>query len=207
MAGHHLRGVFELPHGSGKKAIVAALTTNETLAVSALQAGAKYAGDIGDSIGRRVIEPPMFKRVVVTTEMEDACCKKGNPLSGLLKKHKMIPCEQDRTIVEPDEFVEVVKKHVNGTYVKFSTSSCGNIAVTVGKVDIHTSKQLAENLDSILRHLYAVQPKDFGTGPRGKRKYDGKYVIDVHLNVVGAGSYPLDLVELLCEVDKTGRYK
>ena len=205
--GHRLRGVFDLPHGSGKKAIVAALTSDENLTVSALQAGAKFAGDIGDAIARKKIQPPMFKRLIATTEMEDACCKKGNPLTRMLKKNNMTPCVEDRTLVGPEDFAEVVRKYVNGQYVKFTASNCGNVGITIGKADIHTSKQVAENLHSVLRTLYDIQPSDFGMGPRRQKKYHGKYVNDVHLTAKGVGSHPLDLVELLRTIDDTGRYK
>jgi hypothetical protein len=70
----------------------------------------------------------------------------------------------------------------------------------------HTSEQIVENLNAVLRHLYAIQPPDFGTGKRGKKKNVGKYVLGIHLGDSRTGALPLHLPDALKEVDDVSLY-
>jgi len=173
--------------------------------------GAKFAGDLGDALTHEVIKPKYFQRVVCTTEMEDICCrtKRGSAKSRLvktLKNLKMTPCVEDRTLVEPEEFVEVVRNHANGTFRKFLSGTNGCISTQIGRVDEHTPEQIIDNLNAVLQHLYAIQPEDFGTGPRSKNKNTGKYILGIHLGNPIAGNQPLYLPDVLSEVDDISLY-
>jgi len=212
MEGHELKGVFDLPHGAGNKAItVVALTTDEDLAISALQVGARFAGDLGDALTHHVIKHSDIHRVVCTTEMENIVRKPprrgaASRLVRILKNLKMTPCLEDRTLVEPEEFVEVVKHHANGTYRRFVASKQGCVATSLGRVELHTPEQIVENMNAVLRHLYAIQPEDFGTGPIAKNKNAGKYILGIHMGNPQSGSFPLYLPDVLSEVDDISLY-
>lgn len=204
---HKLRGVFDMPHPSGgRKTDILALTTNTDLAISALQRGAKYAGDLGDSVTHGVIHLEQFQRVIATNEMRTVACLKHSKLARKLKRNKMQPCVEDKTLVNECDFLESIEKYANNKYAKFVATEKGLIITTLGKVETHSAQQVAENLDYVLKHLYSLQPEDFGQTKYSKKKNLGKYVIGIHLTVSQVGSLPLNLEKVLGSVDDTSLY-
>jgi large subunit ribosomal protein L1 len=197
LPGHDLRGVFLLPHGSGKWSNVAALTSDPDLTISALAVGAKCAGDIAPMLVNGHVPLDCIHRVVITPEFREACCRKSNRLAKQLKMRKLTPNKTTRTVVDPEDFVDAVFKHASGKYFKFKPTTDGIITVNVGRVGIQTVDQAIENLQEVLRHLYAMQPRDFGTGPRAKRRNKHKYVLGIHVGVNSVGTVPLDLRKTL----------
>jgi large subunit ribosomal protein L1 len=197
LPGQELKGVFLLPHGSGKWSNVAALTSDPDLTISALAVGAHCAGDIAPMLLNGHVNLEYIHRVVITPEFREACCRKSNRLAKQLKLRKLTPNQTTRTMVDPEDFVDSVFKHATGKYFKFKCTTDGIVTVNIGRVGLQTVDQAIENLREVLRHLYALQPRDFGTGPRAKRKNRNKYVLGIHVGVNSVGTVPLDLRKTL----------
>jgi large subunit ribosomal protein L1 len=198
--GQKMRGVVDLPHGSGKSYACVALTLDPELTEAALSAGAIYAGDIEPRILSNEIQWPKFQRLIATNDLEQNVVSKGEKLARKLKKHKITPCVEDKTLVAPEDFVDVVRKHANGGFIMYQTDTHGNVATTIGKANFENCK-LVENFNHLLRHLFDTQSVVFGTGPRAKKKNVGKYVLGIHLTASKTSALPLDLttIDLLCE--------
>lgn len=210
---HRLKGVLDLPHGNGKKLEVAALTSHQDLAISALQVGAKYAGDFSKDLKDQKIVPDVdFKVLIVTTEMGDLCVRRKQLdkhfLSKMLQKSKLTPTVKDFTLVEPANFVETVQKFANGTYARFKAAAQhGAITIPLGRVGVQTPEQVAENFEYTLKYLYSIKPESFGTGKRRKKKNIGKYVLGIQVHAKGADSLALDLTQVLGSVDNVELYE
>lgn len=198
-----LLGVVDMPHGSGKRCPCVALTLDPELGEAALRAGALYAGDIEQRILKNEIQWPKFQRLIATDDLAHVAAEKGARLAKKLKKHKILPCVDDKTLVPPEDFVEVVRKYANGNLVRYQTSAHGNVSTMIGKSAFENDK-VVENFDHLLRHLFATQPSVFGTGPRGKKKNIGKYVLGIHITASKTAALSLDLttINLLCEMNQ-----
>ena len=199
--GQKLKGVFDLPHGiTGKGFRVAALTLDPDLAEAALSAGASYAGDIQKRILENEIQWPRdFERLIATKELENVVVPKQSRLARKLKRHKIVPCIEDKTLVEPEDLVTSVQKYVNGSCVPYVTSQHGAVTTRIGRVESE-SHVITENFIQVLRTLFDTQVPVFGTGPRAKKRNIGKYILGIHL-VAKNGALPLDLelIDILAE--------
>jgi ribosomal protein L1 len=151
---HKLKGVFIFPHGLGKKPLkVAAITSDPDLAIAAYQAGARYAGDLGDSIRRGFVPLRALDRLVATDEMIEVLNRRDNRVAKKLHKYKMTPNYTSKTLCKPEDFVDSVKAHVNGRYHKFVISSRGLIICPVGTITGSTPEQVRMNVEYVLRYL------------------------------------------------------
>jgi len=197
-----LQGCFELPHGTGRKMKVLALTSHKFLADLALfEKGAKYAGTIDveemklnlwSNDDKRIVKnvkPSLLgQRVVATDEYEDICSE-GKFAQLLYRYQKMAPSWDTRTIVEEKDFLEAVEKHASGEICAFRMSKFGGVSSPVGKVGAHDSKQVSQNIDAVLKHLVSMRPEDFET-----QKY--AYVLGVKFGVMQVSKVSLDLMTL-----------
>jgi ribosomal protein L1 len=199
---HKLRGVFDLPHGTGRTVPVLALHNGEDydLTVACLMAGASFAGNLCDAITSNKILPVDYTVLIATTDMREETNRRGVRLAKLLKRHNLTPSEEMKTLVEPENLVEAVKKYANGNYARFKAAQDGNVPCCLGKLSVHTPEQIKENLYEVLRHLFAIQPSDFGTGRFAHRKNRNKYVLGMHIHAKGIGSYPLDMAKVLTDL-------
>jgi large subunit ribosomal protein L1 len=198
--GQKLKGVFEYPHSTGKGTLVAVYTRDAELADDAVRAGARFAGDIKDRIIYNEIQWPRdFERLVTTFELENVVVhrklllermkrnRSGNifvpdissDLAKLLRAAQIVPSVEDRTLVEPDQVVDVVRGYVNGTIVRFATDHDGNITTRIGKLTMSDS-ELHDNFDTLLNHLRSTQPNEFAVARARKRKVD-RYVLDIQI--------------------------
>jgi ribosomal protein L1 len=219
--GQKLQGVFDLPHNTAKVCRVVALTSDPDLAEAALSAGAGFAGDIVQHIISNQIQwPKSFERLITTYDFERIVVPKKllmekmkknknfrvdlphppSRLAAKLKKHKIVPCSEDKTLVTPEELVDAVRGYANGGYVHYITDVHGNVTCRFGQTTME-NPALIENFNQILRHLFETQAPVFGTGPRAKKSNIGKYVLGIHLAVSRAESYALnlDLIDILKE--------
>jgi ribosomal protein L1 len=199
-----LRGIFDLPHSVGKPCLIAALTHDPELAEAALSAGASYAGDIEARILSNEMQwPKHFQRLVATDDMKHIVTGKGCKLARKLKRHKINPSPDDKTLVAPEDFVEAVRKHAGGYFIKYQNDLSGNVSVMIGKAALENHK-LVENFDWVLRHLFATRPFEFGNGPYAKKKNLGKYVLGMHMVSSKTAALPLDLttIDILNEMNQ-----
>jgi ribosomal protein L1 len=202
---HKLRGVFDLPHGTGRKVPVLALHNGEDqdLTVSCLLVGASFAGNLCDALTSSKILPLDYSVLVATTDMREETNRRGKRLARLLKRSNLTPNEEMKTLVEKEDLVETVKKYANGNYARFKAAQDGNVPCCLGKLAVHTPEQIKENLYEVLRHLFAIQPSDFGTGRFAQKKNRKKYVLGMHIHAKGIGSYPLDMAKVLTDLFET----
>jgi ribosomal protein L1 len=203
--GHKLRGVFDLPYSTGRKLRVAALTVDDALTDAAIEAGALYAGEFSLQVKSGKIKLSNVQRLVATDDMQGMCRNPKFTLAKKLQQHNLRPSFIDRTLVDPNDFVEAVRKHAHGHFVKFSISRQGQISVPIGKILDAKVEEISENLQAVLRQVYAIQPKHFEAGRQIKEENKGKYVLDLHLSANGVpGSLCLNLSQTLRSIDDSG---
>jgi len=198
-----ISGVFDLPHSTGKFRSVAAATLDLELAEAALEAGANHAGDVGPRIVRNEVQyPQSFDILVATPEMAHAVTGKS-PLARRLKKHGIVPCLEYKTICEPEELCEVVRKYAYGFLNQYKNDGHGNVTTKIGKFSLENSK-IIENFHQVLRHLFDTQLTQFGNGPDAKKKNIGKYVLGIHVVASQGDSYNLELdsIDILRELNQ-----
>jgi ribosomal protein L1 len=153
-----IKGVFELPHPSNKKNFrVIALTTDPDLALLALQAGALYAGDLGDLLTEEFLCRNRIKMVVATQELENAVVRKSKQkstkLSRILKRLHLTPAPEFRTLVAPEAFIENVRRFVLGTYTRFQNDLHGNVTVALGKVGVRIYMHWHDRTSTFLDYI------------------------------------------------------
>lgn len=190
---NRMKGTFDLPHGAAKQGNIAALTYNDELKVAALLNGAVIAGDLAFRYKIQEMTSYMdyLDRVVATTDMEVEFQRPGR-FRSKMKKQKLIPCFEYKTLVSPDDFAETIYKHVNGFYRPYVTTHHGNVTTNIGRMRQDDS-EIEANLNYVLEHLFENRPDDFGTGPSRKKKNIGIFVLGMHLMGGRGFSIPLDL--------------
>lgn len=179
---NRMHGVFELPHGLGRRTKVAAFTYDDERKVQALMAGAEIAGDLDQRFRAKYdhrLDVTKFDRVVADTDVEDMITK-PNKLRTNLRKLKMLPCFEQNTLVTPNDFHEAVYKHVHGIYRPYETDYHGNLTTSIGRAS-QDDFQLVDNINDIMNQLFEARPNCFGTGPSRKRKNIGIFVLKMHL--------------------------
>jgi ribosomal protein L1 len=211
--GQKLKGVFEHPHSTGKTCSVVAYTLDDGLAQQAVEAGAAFAGDLHDRIMSNEIQWPMhFDRLIATHDLDTIVLPRkilkerirqnklyhvelpesASRLAARLKRHDIVPCPEDKTLVDPVDLIRAVRGYTNGCNVPYITDLHGNVTTRIGKVVMDTTK-LVENFHSVLQHLLDTQPAVFGTGPRAKKSNVGKYVQSMHIVASRVEPLRLDL--------------
>lgn len=189
---NRMHGVFDLPHGLGRRTKIAAYTYDDESKVQAMMAGAEIAGDLVQLVrskNENLIDLRMFDRVVADTEVEDIFTR-ANKMRTSLRKHKMLPCFEEKTLVNPGDFEEAVYKHVHGLYRPYITDHHGNVTSCIGRASQDNS-QLSENVNCILAQLFEARPECFGTAPSRKKGNIGIFLLGLHL--CGASSVALEI--------------
>lgn len=147
-ADQQVRGMFELPHGSGAKVRVAVFA-KDAKAKEALAAGADLVGadDLADKILAGNID---FDRVIATPDMMGVVGKLGKVLGpkGLMPNPKL-------GTVTPD--VKKAVESAKGGAIEFRAEKTGIVQVKVGKASF-SEKALAENITALVRELIRVKP-------------------------------------------------
>jgi ribosomal protein L1 len=189
---HRLSGIFDMPHSTGKLKSVAAATLDYDLAEEALKAGANHAGDLTSRILKNEIQwPKSFDLIICSTELEHEMTGKSK-LGRKLKRHKILPTHEDKTIVEADELCETVRKYAYGFITPYKSDMHGNLATKLGRFS-ESDENIVDNFHFVLRHLYDTQLTQFGNGPDAKKKNIGKYILGIHIVASQGDAYKLDL--------------
>lgn len=147
-----VRGIVNLPKGSGKKVRVVVFTDN---ADAAKAAGADEAG-FQDLI-KKIEEGFLDFDVAVATP---AAMKEVRRLARVLGPKGLMPNPKSGTVT--DDVAAAVKSIKLGGRVEFKMDKTGNINCIVGKRS-HTPEDLAENINAVLAEVAKVKPSDIKT--------------------------------------------
>jgi len=215
MKGQELKGVFDLPHGTGLEKKVAVLTQHEGLMTGAMEAGAVLVDSDHKVINKQLIRKKIrcgfknqrlnFDHVIATVDFEQEVTK-GTGLAVRLKRHKITPCKEHRTLVRAREVPEAVQKYHSGKFQSYCNNKHGHLAgVTLGHVDTHEPWQVAQNLEYVLKRVFAIMPRDFGKSKNAKPHLKGKYLIKIFFGIGSVGTCELDLNKVVPRTDELGR--
>ena len=143
-----VRGMFELPHGSGAKVRVAVFA-KDAKAKEALAAGADIVG--ADDLAEKILAGKVdFDRCIATPDMMGVVGKLGKVLGpkGLMPNPKL-----GTVTIDVKKAVESAK----GGAVEFRAEKTGIVQVKVGKASF-TEKALTENIRAMMREIVRVKP-------------------------------------------------
>lgn len=146
-ADQQVRGTVVLPHGTGKKVVVCALTNKVE---EAKAAGADFAG--GKELLEKIITQKWFEFDVIcaTPEMMGEIGKAGR----ILGPKGLMPNPKTGT-VGPD--IAKMITELKAGKVEYRADRDGNVNLGVGKVSFETSK-LVENVNTIIGQILKVRP-------------------------------------------------
>jgi len=144
-----VRGIVNLPAGSGKKVRVVAFTENPQ---SALEAGADHAG-LEDLI-KKVNEGWTDFDVAVATPN---AMKSLRNVARVLGPRGLMPNPKSGTVTE--DVVGAVKNIKLGGRVEFKMDKTGNVSIVVGKRSF-TEAALLQNVQAALDVLFKSKPAD-----------------------------------------------
>jgi large subunit ribosomal protein L1 len=141
-----VRGVVQLPYGTGKKPVVAVIAKGEK-AKEAEEAGADYVGaeDLVDRIEKGFKD---FDYLIATPDMMRLVSRLGRKLGPLMPS--------PRTGTVTSEVGEVVRQIKSGR-LDFRTDPQGVVHAVIGKVSFPT-EQLLENFRALLDALLKARP-------------------------------------------------
>jgi len=145
-----VRGVVNLPKGSGKKVRVIAFTDNVE---AAKEAGADEAGM--DDLIARVQEGWTDFDVAVSTP---AAMKEVRKVARVLGPRGLMPNPKSGTVTE--DIAEAIKSVKSGGRVEFKMDKTGALAVVIGKRSF-SQEQLEENAKSALEAVMTSRPEGF----------------------------------------------
>jgi len=151
-----VRGVVDLPNGSGKSVRVIAFTEN---AQEALDAGADEAGL--DELIKKVTDGWTDFDVAVSTP---AAMKEVRKVARVLGPRGLMPNPKSGTV--SDDIAGAVKTLKGGGRVEFKMDKTANLGVVVGKRSF-ASDQLKENIEAVLNVLAKGKPD----GMKGQRLF------------------------------------
>ena len=144
-----VRGMFELPHGTGGKVRVAVFVKDEKKAKEARDAGADLVG--ADDLAEKVLAGEVdFDRCIATPDMMGLVGRLGKVLGpkGLMPNPKL-------GTVTPD--VKKAVESAKGGAIEFRAEKAGIVQVILGKASF-SEKQIAENVVAFVRELQRVKP-------------------------------------------------
>lgn len=145
-----VRGVVNLPHGSGKKVRVIVFTDNPEAAKAA---GADEAGL--DDLLNRILEGWLDFDVAVATP---AAMKEVRKVARVLGPRGMMPNPKSGTV--SDDITGTLKEIKGGGRVEYKMDKTANVAVVVGKRSF-SSDQLSGNIETVLEELRKARPEAF----------------------------------------------
>jgi large subunit ribosomal protein L1 len=142
-----VRGVVELPNGSGKSVRIIAFTDKPD---EAKAAGADEAG-MDDLIGR-ILEGWTDFDIAVATP---AAMKEVRKVARVLGPRGLMPNPKSGTVT--DDITEAVTSLKAGGRVEFKMDKTANVGVIVGKRSFDAEK-LAENIKTVIEAIGKVKP-------------------------------------------------
>lgn len=142
-----VRGTVNLPHGSGKKVVVAVFTNDPD---AAKEAGADFAG-MEDLIQKVLDGWTGFDVAISTTE----AMKDVRKVARVLGPKGLMPNPKSGTVT--DDVAKAIKE-VKAGRVEFKMDKTANIHVVVGKRSF-SEEQLAENIKTAVDVLIKARPE------------------------------------------------
>ena len=168
-----VRGIVDLPHGSGKQATVIVFTNNPE---SALEAGADYAG-LEELIQKIKDGWIAFDSAIATP----AAMKEVRTIARTLGPRGLMPNPKSGTVT--DDVVQVVKSLKDGSRTEFKMDKTANLAIIVGKRSF-SAGQLIDNIKAAIETLIRIRPQDL----------KGRYITNITLTASMSPSIKLDSV-------------
>ncbi|MEP0766549.1 MAG: 50S ribosomal protein L1 [Fimbriimonadia bacterium] len=168
-----VRGITNLPHGTGKKRTVAVLARGNH-AEEAKAAGASRVGaeDLIEEIQNGFRD---FDVLIAHTEMAPLVGKIGRLLGP------RTPNKRNGTVT--DNVAQAVREITMATRVEYRTEKAGNVHLPIGKVSF-TNEQIEENLVAALTALMKAKP----AGAKGR------YFRSITLSTTMSPGVPVDVV-------------
>ena len=144
-----VRGVVQLPHGSGKKVRVLVFTEQPDVA---LKAGATFAG-MADMIKKINANEFDFDVCVSTT----AAMKEVRGLARVLGPKGLMPNPKNGTVGDD---IPAIVKALQGGRVEFKMDKTGQIGVIIGKRSF-TAQAIADNAKTVIETVGKAKPESF----------------------------------------------
>ena len=144
-----VRGVVNLPHGSGKEIKVLVFTENPD---EAIQAGADFAG-LEDLISKIKDGWTGFEVALST----NSAMKTVRTIARVLGPRGLMPTPKAGTVTDD---IENAIKEVKAGRVEFKMDKTGALAVVVGKRSF-SGEQLCENAKTAIEAIYSARPDGF----------------------------------------------
>lgn len=143
----NVRGITNLPHGTGKNKTVAVLANGDDIK-TALEAGADFAGD--EDIIKKVQEGwKDFDVMLATDTMAPQIGKIGRFLGP------RTPNKRNGTVT--NDIAKAVKEIKGASRIEYRLDKAGNVHLSVGKVTF-SEDQLKENLHAALDAVIRAKP-------------------------------------------------
>ncbi|KAI0565286.1 Ribosomal protein L1 [Gracilaria domingensis] len=187
-ADHNLRGVIQLPHGTGRHDKVAVIAEDEQ-AKRALAAGADLAGahELIDRIANEkgktlkgfaacIAEPHMFEKVAAK-------------LGRILGPKGLLPSQKTKTVTDD---IENAVKEVKKGRLCYRTDKEGNMHLHVGKMSF-PDEALVENTIQSVKHILSVRPASL----------KGKYLLKATICSSMGPSVKIDRQTLMRQIAET----
>lgn len=172
----HLRGVLQLPHGTGKSVIVAVFARGDKVEQAKI-AGADIVGseDLADKIKKGDIQ---FDRCIATTDMMGIVGQLGKILGpkGLMPNPKLGTVTDD---------IEKAVKAVKGGQIEYRAEKAGIVHAGVGKSSF-SDNALIDNIKSFVEVINKARPSGI----------KGVYLKKVHLSSTMGPSVKVNLADL-----------
>lgn len=179
----NLRGHISLPHGTGRRHRVAAITDPGESADAALAAGA-------DLVGEEDLIQTIAKDRAACLKKFSACITQPHLLPILASKvgrilgpKRLMPSPRDGTV---DQDIAKCVQYIKTKWLPYRTDRFGNIHLIVGKLSFDDEK-LIENIKHVVQVILDVKPT------KVKKKYFSKAVLS---STMGPGVM-LDLETLI----------
>jgi large subunit ribosomal protein L1 len=144
-----VRGVVQLPHGSGRKVRIIVFTDKPE---EALKAGAAHAG-LADLM-KKISEGFLDFDVAVSTV---AAMKEVRTLARVLGPKGLMPNPKNGTVSDD---IPATVKQLQGGRVEFRMDKTGNIGVIIGKRSF-TEQAIAENAKVVIETVGKAKPDTF----------------------------------------------
>ena len=143
-----VRGIINLPHGSGKKVCVLVFTEN---AEEAIQAGADHAG-LEDMIKKVKDGWVDFDVALATPE----AMKSVRTVARVLGPRGLMPNPKSGTVT--NDVAALIKEIKQGGRVEYKMDKTANVGIVVGKRSFESDK-LRENIEAAIESLSKVRPE------------------------------------------------
>lgn len=145
-----IRTVVNLPHGTGKKKVIAAFVSSGKEA-AAKEAGADLAG--GDELVQQIKKTEKIEFDIAVAE--PAMMKNLAPIAKILGTKGKMPSPKTGTVTAD---ISKAIKDIRGGKVDVKNDETGNIHQIIGKASFD-SKKLEENFQAFIQAVRAAKPK------------------------------------------------